>query len=610
MAVREYIGARYVPLFGRKDEETIEWDNTKPYEPLTIVLHQGASYTSRQYVPTGIDIANGEYWALTGNYNAQIEQYRQEVQTFDSRITENTGNIGTLQDQMDATQGSELLTKINANKTAISELDTDVDTRISELETRVDHTVTDAVNTLTNIVRDTTNRAQTMVGGYLAPKYVGDFMADLQFSACCRVADNMYCFAQDSWDGNGTLKIYNLESNSLVDTKTILMGHANSVAYDLVRNCFWLAPMNTYSAGAATPVNYIYRYNPNFNVREQVTIEGNTSLIYGVSFDAAKNNMYAFVAQDYYEGPIFVYRMSAEESAFTLYKTIPALDAFDCFANQVWQDFAVWDDMLFAARPEGTVYCIDLAEDEMKVSYTFRIGNRDTGNIWEFGEVEGLEFDAQGRLYNARNAMLGINNANAHHNVNCCFVTELNTANNIETADSTKQTVYGTLDVSDEFNTKFALARNEIRSINQLYWRTQACATVQVKAGKTYTDENTRLLLENPITLAILGTCSLNTINLSAGHLFLYVADTGTLTFTNQYQGIGMSNQAAMLYFRNNGTINLPNASRMVNTGYAPAIMCIGSLGTLTGTNAHKFQDTTVSSAGMLMGNTRVVGTN
>ena len=237
MSVRQYIGARYVPLFA----DPIDWDITNSYEPLTIVYTQGNSYTSRQYVPAGIDIANGEYWALTGNYNAQIEQYRAEVQTFDSRITENEGNIDTLQDQMDATQGSELLTRISANETTISDLDTSVDTRISDLETQVDQTVTDAVNTLTDIVRDNTNRAQTMLGGYLAPKYVGDFMADLQFSACCRVADNMYCFAQDSWDGNGTLKIYNLESNSLVDTKTILMGHANSVAYDLVRNCFWLA---------------------------------------------------------------------------------------------------------------------------------------------------------------------------------------------------------------------------------------------------------------------------------------------------------------------------------------------------------------------------------
>lgn len=78
-AHRQYIGARYVPIFGRKDEESIEWDNTGTYEPLTIVLNEGNSYTSRQFVPVGVDIDNEEYWAQTGNYNAQVEQYRREV---------------------------------------------------------------------------------------------------------------------------------------------------------------------------------------------------------------------------------------------------------------------------------------------------------------------------------------------------------------------------------------------------------------------------------------------------------------------------------------------------------------------------------------------------
>lgn len=75
MATKEYIGARYVPLFA----DPIEWDKTKTYEPLTIVYHAGNSYTSRQYVPTNIQITDESYWALTGNYNAQVEQYRKET---------------------------------------------------------------------------------------------------------------------------------------------------------------------------------------------------------------------------------------------------------------------------------------------------------------------------------------------------------------------------------------------------------------------------------------------------------------------------------------------------------------------------------------------------
>ena len=85
MAVTQYVGARYVPLFA----DPLEWDKTRAYEPLTIVYHNGNSYTSRQYVPVGIEVTNTAYWALTGNYNAQIEQYRAEVQRYDARITAN-----------------------------------------------------------------------------------------------------------------------------------------------------------------------------------------------------------------------------------------------------------------------------------------------------------------------------------------------------------------------------------------------------------------------------------------------------------------------------------------------------------------------------------------
>ena len=93
VGTRQYIGARYVPIFGRKGEESIEWDNSAPYEPLTIVLYQGNSYTSRQYVPVGVEITNQEFWALTGNYNAQVEQYRRDVQAFDGRISANATAI-------------------------------------------------------------------------------------------------------------------------------------------------------------------------------------------------------------------------------------------------------------------------------------------------------------------------------------------------------------------------------------------------------------------------------------------------------------------------------------------------------------------------------------
>ena len=87
--VRQYVGARYVPVFANP----LEWSDTREYEPLTIVTYQGNSYTSMQYVPTSISIADTAYWALTGNFNAQVEAYRAEVRAFDDRINANAAAI-------------------------------------------------------------------------------------------------------------------------------------------------------------------------------------------------------------------------------------------------------------------------------------------------------------------------------------------------------------------------------------------------------------------------------------------------------------------------------------------------------------------------------------
>lgn len=72
---RQYIGARYVPKFA----DPIEWNDQTSYEALTIVTYMGASYTSKKAVPAGVKPTDNNYWVVTGNYNAQVEAYRQEV---------------------------------------------------------------------------------------------------------------------------------------------------------------------------------------------------------------------------------------------------------------------------------------------------------------------------------------------------------------------------------------------------------------------------------------------------------------------------------------------------------------------------------------------------
>ena len=75
MPTRQYIGARYVPKFA----DPVKWSNSLSYEALTMVTHLGNTFTSKIPVPAGVDISDTKYWVNTGNYNAQVEQYRKEV---------------------------------------------------------------------------------------------------------------------------------------------------------------------------------------------------------------------------------------------------------------------------------------------------------------------------------------------------------------------------------------------------------------------------------------------------------------------------------------------------------------------------------------------------
>jgi hypothetical protein len=71
---RQYVGARYVPkIVG-------EWNKALQYEALSVVTYMGNSFTSKVPVPANVDITNGDYWVNTGNYNAQVTEYKVKVE--------------------------------------------------------------------------------------------------------------------------------------------------------------------------------------------------------------------------------------------------------------------------------------------------------------------------------------------------------------------------------------------------------------------------------------------------------------------------------------------------------------------------------------------------
>lgn len=128
----QYIGPRFVPIFA----DPIEWDIHRSYESLTIVTHDGESYTSKCNVGPGVDITNTRYWAKTGAYNAQVEQYKNEVKDLSSQVS------GFASDNAEFREKIDQFTKDNAEmKNTVAEDKARVDAlaeRVATAETEID----------------------------------------------------------------------------------------------------------------------------------------------------------------------------------------------------------------------------------------------------------------------------------------------------------------------------------------------------------------------------------------------------------------------------------------------------------------------------------------
>jgi|GEM_PF-3829962 len=85
----KYIGKRYSP------KHCGTWDNTKntAYESLTVLLWCGDSYTTTQDVPVGIDITNTLFFVKSGDYNAQVQIYKDDVDQFKLLTTQEINDI-------------------------------------------------------------------------------------------------------------------------------------------------------------------------------------------------------------------------------------------------------------------------------------------------------------------------------------------------------------------------------------------------------------------------------------------------------------------------------------------------------------------------------------
>lgn len=107
MAVRQYIGARYVPKF-YEGSHGAEWDANVQYEALTVVTYLNNTYTSKKFVPAsvGSPMQNPDYWVATGLYNAQLNELVERVNTIETTVGDEDSGLVKDVDDLERSVGS------------------------------------------------------------------------------------------------------------------------------------------------------------------------------------------------------------------------------------------------------------------------------------------------------------------------------------------------------------------------------------------------------------------------------------------------------------------------------------------------------------------------
>ena len=165
-----YVGFRYVPLFCGV------WDNSKGYEALSVVTHNGGGYTSNKPVPAGIEPGtdNEEYWAYTyraggeasaidwDNVQNKPSTYPTTWEKVDGKpnvFPTNWENIEDIPANFPPSTHSHSISDINGLSTELEELTNDISGLTATLQTVTNNI--DSINTnitsITNTLGDKMN---------------------------------------------------------------------------------------------------------------------------------------------------------------------------------------------------------------------------------------------------------------------------------------------------------------------------------------------------------------------------------------------------------------------------------------------------------------------
>ena len=395
MAVREYIGARYVPLFS----DPIEWDETLAYEPLTVVINQGNSYVSKQFVPAGTPLPttaerSNAYWLLWADFNAQIEQYRAEVETYAGRINANAEAI----QRLDGDLAAEILARTNADTSIRDDFAAD----LAAEATRINEALAAAVDELeqTDETLSTRIAATEFKNEFIQPINAGSFESLPYVEAYdannvlpnlgqgfTLIGDSRGVIALAAAEGGNSMRVATVDfaGNTFeIGTRVINdVGHANQLCFK--DNYIYLCPApDTYGAQVG-----IRKYTLDWTLATIIAPPSTWTGVWWVVADRKTGDMYAISD-------------TGEVGTFNG-DTITPTGTTLAFPTESFtrQGAALFAGVVYA--PIGGVYSgekvaimrFDIASGEYLGSYTMP----DHNEIFPYGELEDIDFSSDGTMY-------------------------------------------------------------------------------------------------------------------------------------------------------------------------------------------------------------------
>ena len=470
-----------------------------------------------------------------------VAQYSGAINGFDERLTAQVTRVDRLDEKIDNTE-TDLEDDMEALETRVGAQLTTVSDALDGMSDRFDG-YDDALGNLGVDNFSLALKKRALAGGCISPIYVGDFLSDMDHLPSCvlRLGDVFYAVdaptraaALSGSTNEGVIRKFDLETNMEVVAEAITtnVGHANSIAYDASTSTIYIAPIWNTSTGEEVEATYLYKLDSSLQAAGTEEIP---TVAMGVSYDPVRERLY-FVD---HTGHVY----AKTDGNWALYTTINMTGLVE---NQLWsrvytQDFAVYDGVFYISSPYGNIIYGDLTPTDAFITSSYICGYTDTTGRFILGELEGMEFTSDGHLY-------AVNYVDLSDEVRNAFIVELPVKTHVEESSNLAGFFGvhdGTLVLSSEAQTKFALLTYEIRTLLQLMDRLldENSPAVTIPANDVVNDPYT-IRITKGLTLELNGQYSAATISVLNGNFNIFAANANnrlTLTEATNHIRLGRS---------------------------------------------------------------------